>query len=255
MSRMFSEAHANQEKIFFPGDLLQFREESNKSRKIKLDEGLVPFERCKKKNKHVVLISKVGKLKRNNQKLWSVKNSLKKYLPRQDDSVVGIIKEARSWEVMVEVGASKLAKLSLLAFEGATKRNKPMLEVGSVLYCRLIQVSKDLQPELSCKHPCFKQDWVTGQSIYGELKGGYVINLDLGWIERLLQPDSFVLKEIAKYFKYEVALGFNGMVWIKAQTIKDTIIISNILQNAHGLSNENIVEMISSLVEVAKEEV
>ena len=84
------------------------------------------------KNKHVVLISKVGKLKRNNQKLWSVKNSLKKYLPRQDDSVVGIIKEARSWEVMLEIGASKLAKLSLLAFEGATKRNIPMLEVSSL---------------------------------------------------------------------------------------------------------------------------
>ncbi len=37
-----------------------------------------------------------------------------------------------------------------LAFDGATKRNKPNLSVGALVYCRVAVANKDMDSELSC---------------------------------------------------------------------------------------------------------
>lgn len=42
------------------------------------------------------------------------------------------------------------ATLGGLEFDGATKRNKPNLKVGSVVFCRLLEYSKHTGGKLSC---------------------------------------------------------------------------------------------------------
>jgi len=37
-----------------------------------------------------------------------------------------------------------------LAFDGASKRNKPNLKVGALVYCRVAVANKDMDSELSC---------------------------------------------------------------------------------------------------------
>ena len=80
---------------------------------------------------------------------------------------------------------STAANLSALAFDGATKRNKPNLSVGSLVFARVESVDPDVDPELTCKASEAgvaggqKKDWVTGQGMYGELKHGTIVQVDL----------------------------------------------------------------------------
>ena len=40
--------------------------------------------------------------------------------------------------------------MSYLAFEGATKKNKPSINNGDVVYAKIVTASKDMEPELVC---------------------------------------------------------------------------------------------------------
>lgn len=46
--------------------------------------------------------------------------------------MIGVITERFSDEYAVEINSGFTARLSNVAFEGATKRNKPMLKVGAL---------------------------------------------------------------------------------------------------------------------------
>jgi len=248
---IYTEKDISSNNLLFPGDFVRVEDEPKKTREVKLDGGLQPWSRGKKRksNEKLLRITRVGKLRKTNSDRWSVSKDVKRYIPKRDDSVVGVVTDTRSWEATVDIGGPKRAKMSLLAFEGATKRSKPSIEVGSVLYCRVLKDSKDLPPELTCKHPYFKKDWVTGQNIYSELKGGYVIPIEKHFAKRLLESDCFVLKEIALHFKYEVAIGLNGRVWVNSGRIKDTVLICNMIQNAVYLTNEQTQQMVNELIE------
>ena len=50
----------------------------------------------------------------------------------------------------VDIGTSEPATLSYLAFEGATKKNKPSVNTGDVVYAKIVTASKDMEPELVC---------------------------------------------------------------------------------------------------------
>ena len=56
------------------------------------------------------------------------------YVPAPQESVVGIIagRSGEGWRV--DIGAAHFALLDGLAFEGATKRNKPNLKVKVLFY-------------------------------------------------------------------------------------------------------------------------
>lgn len=55
------------------------------------------------------------------------------YVPVKGDSVIGVV-TARSGDVFkVDCGGSEQASLSYLAFEGATKRNRPNVQVSTPL--------------------------------------------------------------------------------------------------------------------------
>ncbi len=85
------------------------------------------------------------------------------------------------------------AVLPVLAFDGATKRNKPTLAVGALVFARVVAADRDLEPELTCQVASSgdastghfaKKDWVTGQSVYGELKGGSVVKATMLYCRR-----------------------------------------------------------------------
>ena len=51
------------------------------------------------------------------------------YTPVLEDNVVGVVREKQGEQFKIDIGASHIANLPFLAFEGATKRNRPNLEV------------------------------------------------------------------------------------------------------------------------------
>jgi exosome complex component RRP40 len=66
-----------------------------------------------------------------------------------------------------------------MAFEGATKRNKPNIAIGALVYARVVVANKHMEAELSCTSPHFKKEWVTRQSLFGELEQGYAFRVSL----------------------------------------------------------------------------
>ena len=52
------------------------------------------------------------------------------YIPVQDEKVLGVVTKATGRMYRVDIGSAVSAVLPELAFEGATKRNKPNIQVG-----------------------------------------------------------------------------------------------------------------------------
>ena len=65
---------------------------------------------------------------------------------------------------------------------------------------------------------------------------------------RLLDPDTPILALLGEHFPFETAVGMNGRVWINSEEIKNTILISNAIQNSEYLSAEECKQMVQDLV-------
>ena len=58
------------------------------------------------------------------------------------------------------------ALLHRLGFEGATKRNKPELKIGDVVYCRVSLAHADLDTEVTCTTTSgIKKEWSSGETV------------------------------------------------------------------------------------------
>ena len=95
--------------------------------------------------------------------------------------MIGVIVDKNVESYKVHIGTSGPALLSTLAFDGASRRNKPNLQVGSLIYARVVVANKSMDPELSCMTPAGARakDWVTGQGLFGEITKGYVFECNL----------------------------------------------------------------------------
>lgn len=124
---------------------------------------------------------------------------------------------------------SSYALLPHLAFENATKKTRPQLQSGALVYARIVSShvhNKFQEPELACYNPS------TGKTEgLGELKGGTVFQISLAMAARLLvrkqREDGgvAVLEALAQKWPFEVAIGRNGYVWVDAQDVKKTIVV------------------------------
>ncbi|KAM7093146.1 exosome complex component RRP40 isoform 2-T2 [Molossus nigricans] len=85
-----------------------------------------------------LLVTKCGRLRHKEPGgggggggVYWVDSQQKRYVPVKGDHVIGIV-TAKSGDIFkVDVGGSEPASLSYLAFEGATKRNRPNVQAAS----------------------------------------------------------------------------------------------------------------------------
>lgn len=99
-------------------------------------------------------------------------------MPRLHDRVIGIVTDRFGEGYRLSIGGPFPASLGVLAFDGASRRNRPQLAVGAVVYARVAVASRDVDPEVTCMSPegSGRKDWVTGESEFGELKGGTIVD-------------------------------------------------------------------------------
>eukprot|EP00596_Hydrurales_sp_CCMP1899_P005761 CAMPEP_0119046112 /NCGR_PEP_ID=MMETSP1177-20130426/44458_1 /TAXON_ID=2985 /ORGANISM="Ochromonas sp, Strain CCMP1899" /LENGTH=218 /DNA_ID=CAMNT_0007018791 /DNA_START=66 /DNA_END=719 /DNA_ORIENTATION=- len=136
------------------------------------------------------------------------------YVPQVGDQVVGVVEEKLGEFYKVNIFSSSTALLNKLAFEGATKRNKPELKKGDIIYLRVSVAHKDLQTEVTCiSSSGSKKEWSTGETVYAELAEGLLVNLSVGRARKMLLPDCVVLNSLGRHFLFEVAIGMNGGIW------------------------------------------
>lgn len=149
---------------------------------------------------------------------------------------MAVVTDRFAEEYRIEMRGTDVANLAVLAFEGATKRNKPALAVGAAVYCWVKLADPDMECEVSCVEPGSSGSWVSGETLYGELKGGgNIVEVSLALAARLQAPDSQVLGALGAKFRFESAVGANGRVWIKSGKTRDTVMLCLLVAKADVL--------------------
>lgn len=123
------------------------------------------------------------------------------------------------------------ALLPVLAFEMATKKTRPQLANGQLVYARVSLANKHMDAELECVNPA------TGKADgLGPLTGGMLFAVSLGFARRLLMPKStteggiVVLEELGNLgLGFEIAVGRNGKVWVNSEVVKTILIVGRAL--------------------------
>ena len=138
-----------------------------------------------------------------------------------------------------------------LAFEGATRKTRPILASGSLVYARVSLADKFMEPELECVLPS------TGKADgLGPLKGGMLFEISLGMARRLMSPKLkeqgrlVVLEELAESLPYEIAVGRNGKLWVNCGSVKGTIAVGRAVKETdeRGLNIEDQKKLIKNLL-------
>lgn len=197
------------------------------------------------------------------------------------DRVIGIIadQKASAEYYRVNIFGSHPALLHVLSFEGATKRNRPYLDPGCLIYCRVVKGfgGGRMDPEVSCKvggsgndtgkaiyndqeeeHDdggAARKDWMTNEGTYGPLTGGTSFRISLGLARQLLLPNNAALAALDKSgVPFEIAIGVNGMVWVNSPAGEITIMILNAIKNSEVMTEEEVRGMVKVMVKNVKKE-
>ncbi|KAH8803064.1 hypothetical protein F5884DRAFT_494972 [Xylogone sp. PMI_703] len=166
-----------------------------------------------------------------------------RYIPAVGDLVIATIQRSA-----VDVYYASItdftpnASLPQLSFEGATKKTRPQLQSGALVYARVSLANKHMDPELECVSSS------TGKADgLGPLTGGMVFNISLAMARRLMMPKPaeqgqvVVLEELgAAGLAFEIAVGRNGKVWVDSKSVKAILAIGKALQDTdqQGLEPE-----------------
>mmetsp|Transcript_22445 Transcript_22445/g.22633 ORF Transcript_22445/g.22633 Transcript_22445/m.22633 type:complete len:170 (+) Transcript_22445:51-560(+) len=108
---------------------------------IKIGSGLEQIE-----NKVICNIG--GTLRYRPPATYWVETNRKRYFPHEGDQVIGVIEDKGGDFYKVNIFSGSASLLNRLAFDGATKRNKPELKVGDIVYAHISSHHKHLSLSL-----------------------------------------------------------------------------------------------------------
>lgn len=186
---------------------------------------------------NTIAVTRVGRLAFKSPNFYWVESKQKRYVPKVSDLVVGIIVKKTGDVFKVDIGCSEHASLSAFAFEGATKKQKPDLQMGDTIYARLLSAHREMEPELVCVDKYFKA------GILGPLSSdGFLINIQPCQAYNLLDINNPLLRNMGKQFPYEMAIGMNGKVWIKAKRPEYVLKIIK----AINLADQQVVKILAT---------
>ena len=92
-----------------------------------------------------------------------------------------------------------------------------------------------------------KKDWMTGESVFGELRGGHVFQVSIGYCKRLLDIENSILKALGRQVAFEIAIGVNGLIWIDASSVGELVVVYNAILNAEPMAEEEAEFMIRQM--------
>jgi exosome complex component RRP40 len=229
----------------FPGDNITsiVQEYLGDGRVVRLGAGLIKDEA------KGILVNKPGQLHFIAPGRFWVTTNGRRYTPNKGDLVIGTVTDVMGTHgYRVNIRASSNAILPTMAFDGASKRNHPNLSVGALVYCRVVEASKHVETKLTCcAESGVKKDWMTGEAQFGKLTNGTTIECSHALSRALLQDEATVLMALAQHVKFEVAIGFNGWVWVDSESPMSTIVITNAILNSEHIDNKKVPTMVQAL--------
>ncbi|RSL41068.1 hypothetical protein BHE90_009879 [Fusarium euwallaceae] len=162
-----------------------------------------------------------------------VENARGRYTPRVGELVIGTVQRSAAELFYVTLSDyTAPALLPQLSFEGATKKTRPQLVPGALVYARVALANRHMDPEIECVSSS------TGKADgLGPLTGGMLFNVSLGMARRLMMPKSVqegriaVLEELgAAGLQFETATGRNGKFWVDSESTKTVIAVGRAVQ-------------------------
>ncbi|PIO59935.1 hypothetical protein TELCIR_18586 [Teladorsagia circumcincta] len=118
----------------------------------------------------VLVARQPGIFKHEGEKCWISVHS-KRYVAEKGDRIIGIVTGSAGDFYKLEIGTPENATISFLAFEGATKRNRPDLKIGDVVYAQVMDEFAHADVELTCV------DAVSRARGLGVLSGGFLFKV------------------------------------------------------------------------------
>uniref|UniRef100_A0A914QGJ5 K Homology domain-containing protein n=1 Tax=Panagrolaimus davidi TaxID=227884 RepID=A0A914QGJ5_9BILA len=182
--------------------------------------------------------SLAGFFHEKNEKLW-INTYAQKYFPQTGDKVVGVVvqKVGDFWKV--DIGGIEKAEIDFTSFENATKRNRPDVRIGDLLYGNI---------KMSCVNELGK---AKGQGILP--RSGTIISLSCSYTRRLLQSSCKILHLIGKSFIIETTIGVNGRIWLNG-ALDDIKLVRSIIQRFERVIEEDIERVSSEMIAAARGE-
>jgi exosome complex component RRP40 len=188
-----------------------------------------------------ILATTAGTLAVDSRKaaLWleNTPSSSARYQPSVGDLVVAQIHHSGAGDVFYcsITPHTPHVILGQLSFEGASKKTRPKLESGDLVYARVKSCGRDDECEIECVNSN------TGKAEgMGPLKGGMVFDVTTAFARRLMMGKKeksglIILETIGERTRFEVAVGRNGRVWVDSGSIQDTLGIGKCLIGADEL--------------------
>lgn len=153
-----------------------------------------------------------------------------RYLPAVGDLVVAQVHHSGAELFACSLTAhTNFANLGHLAFEGASKKSRPNLRSGDLVYARVAKTGRWEETDIECVNSA------TGKSEgMGPLKGGMVFDVSPAFARRLMLGSKkgamYVLEALGEKVRFEVAVGRNGKVWVDSGSVKETVMIGRCLR-------------------------
>ncbi|KAI1803779.1 hypothetical protein F4811DRAFT_523559, partial [Daldinia bambusicola] len=151
-----------------------------------------------------------------------------RYIPTVGDLVIGTVHHsATDYFYVTLTSYTSNAVLPQLAFEMATKKTRPNLSPGALVYARVCLANRHMDPELECVSAS------TGKADgLGPLSGGMLFDISPGMARRLLMRKSVeegkvvVLEELgAAGLAFETAVGRNGKMWVNSEKVQTVLVV------------------------------
>lgn len=225
--------HARIGDVVMPGDVaIEAELEIKTSKKVILGPGL-------RKDGKQVVACKAGILRSKAPNTFWVDSYQKRYVPCRGETVIGVVVQKANDIYRVDIGASDTACLSYLAFEGATKKSRPDVNVGDLVFAKLLIANKDFESELVCVNSLGKKEKM------GLLSDGFLFNCSINLVRKVLNEQRQLFAAIQRELQVpvEVVVGMNGRIWIKARNVRDVIAVGNVILAAEYLTDDEIGQM------------
>lgn len=126
----------------------------------------------------------------------------------------------------IDINLPYPAQLDSLAFDGATKKHRPRLTTGDVVFARILSLrTRGVGPLLTCrvseKSGLMPKSWTTGESFFGPLTGGVVVSIPVDAADTLIRHSVGahpLVQAATEHIPCSIVVGANGRMWVGRRT-------------------------------------
>lgn len=199
---------------------------------VRLGPGLAHKIGLERENSYIYSTSAGILQYRQPNKFWLDTPNRRRYVPHPGDLIIGRVTVRTADYLKVDIGGAHLAILPLqTGFEATSRRTRPNLVVGSLVYCRVSQADRYIEPEVLCVDADGRSNafgelaTIKDNEKNGGIKGFMLFSCPISTSWALQRPDCKVLQQLGKYLPFEIVIGANGRFAIDSPDTTLTLMI------------------------------